>query len=145
MRAVLDVAQFVSATIVPRGHPAQVLAAWREGRFELVTSPPILEDLRRVLFYPRIRKRHGLSDEEIDLFVDALGLAATVTAGKLEVHAVPGDPSDDKVLACAKEGRVDYVVASDEHLASLGTYAGMPILSPRRFLEIIQEEADPRQ
>ena len=88
MKAVLDVGQFVSATIVPRGHPAQVLTAWREGRFELVTSLPILEDLHRVLFYPRIRRRHGFADEEILLFVDTLGLSASLTAGELEVRAV---------------------------------------------------------
>jgi predicted nucleic acid-binding protein len=52
MKAVLDVGQFVSATINPRGHPAQILTAWRNDAFTLVTSSPILEDLRRVLFYP---------------------------------------------------------------------------------------------
>jgi putative PIN family toxin of toxin-antitoxin system len=138
MKAVLDVGQFVSATIVPEGHPAQILRAWREGRFELVTSIPILEDLRRVLSYPRIRRRHGFSDEEIQLFVDALALAATVAVGDVEVEAVPDDPTDDKVLACALEARVDYVIASDEHLTQLGQFGGIPIVPPRRFLEILQ-------
>ncbi len=144
MRAVLDVGQFVSATIVPQGHPAQILRAWREGRFELVTSAPILEDLRRVLFYPRIRRRHGFSDEEIQLFIDALALAATVTAGDLEVEAVPDDPTDDKVLACALEAEADYVVASDEHLISLGHFRGIPIVPPRQFLEILQTSEETR-
>ena len=49
MKAVLDVGQYVSATIRADGHPAQILQAWRAGEFELVTSPPILDDLRRVL------------------------------------------------------------------------------------------------
>jgi putative PIN family toxin of toxin-antitoxin system len=114
MKAVLDVGQFVSATRQAHGHPAQILAAWRAGQFELVTSSGILDDLRRVLRYPRLRKRHGWSDEEIELFVESIALAATATPGDLEVNAVIEDPTDNKVLAAAVEGQADYVVASDD-------------------------------
>lgn len=143
MRAVLDVGQYVSATINRLGHPAQILMAWREEQFELVTSKPILEDLRRVLFYPHIRRRHRWPDEDIHRFVDSIFLAASLTSGQHKVSAVEKDPADDKVLACAVEGRVDYVVASDEHLTSLGTYQGIPIVLPRRFLEILLEGQEP--
>ena len=139
MKAVLDVGQFVSATIVRQGHPAQILSAWREGQFVLVTSLPILEDLRRVLSYPHIRKRHQWSDQEIDLFVDSLTLSASLVTGQLEVDAVKDDPTDNKVLACAVEGEVNYVVASGEHLTKLGNYSGIPIVTPRRFLEILEQ------
>ena len=142
MRAVLDVGQYVSATIQGRGHPAQILSAWRAGEFELVTSGPILDDLRRVLFYPHIRRRHQWSDEEIYLFVESIALAATLTTGRLKVTIVEDDPSDNKILACAQEGQVDYIVASDEHLTRLGSFAGTPIISPRRFLEILAEERE---
>jgi putative PIN family toxin of toxin-antitoxin system len=145
MRAVLDVGQYVSATIQARGHPAQILSAWRAGEFELVISVPILDDLRRVLFYPHIRKRHQWSDEEIHLFVESIALAATLTPGHLEVIAVEDDPSDNKILACAKEGQVDYIVASDEHLTKLGSFAGIPIIPPRRFLEILAEQSEKKE
>jgi len=141
MKAVLDVGQFVSAVINPRGHPAQIIQAWHKGDFELVTSFPILEDLRRVLFYPHISKRHRLSEGEIHVFVDSMALAATVTAGDLEVDAVDDDPSDNKILFCAAEGEVDYIVASDEHLTKLGTFSGISIVPPRRFLEILGERS----
>lgn len=137
MKAVLDVGQFVSATIIAKGHPGQILSAWRQDAFKLVTSMPILEDLRRVLAYPRIRKRHQWNDQEIDLFVDSLALAASLTSGKFELDVVKADPSDDKVLACAVEGRVDYIVASDEHLTKFQSFQGIPIVTPRRFLEIL--------
>lgn len=142
MKAVLDVGQYVSATIHARGHPAQILAAWRAGRLELVTSTAILDDLRRVLRYPRLRKRHQWSDEEIELFVDSIALAATLTPGILEVNAVAEDPTDNKVIACAVEGQADYVVASDDHLLKLERYSHIEILPPRRFLDVL-EEAQP--
>ncbi|MFQ5792776.1 MAG: putative toxin-antitoxin system toxin component, PIN family [Acidobacteriota bacterium] len=145
MKAVLDVGQFVSATIRGRGHPAQILAAWRAEKFELVSSLPILDDLRRVLFYPHIRKRHQWSDEEIHLFVDSIATAATLTSGHLDVAVVKEDPSDDKVLACAVEGEVDFIVASDEHLAKLESFSGIPIVPPRRFLELLQAQQEEKE
>ena len=142
MKAVLDVGQFVSATINPHGHPAQVLMAWRDGRFELVISPPILADLRRVLGYPHIRKRHQWSDAEIEVFVDFLAVAATLTPGNLTPTVIAEDPTDDKVLACAVEGQVDCVVASDRHLTDLQSCAGIPIIRPRPFLELLTAQPD---
>lgn len=140
MKAVLDVGMYVSANIRADGHPAQVLDAWRQDKFELYTSIPILEDLARVLAYPRIRKRHQWNDEEIDLFVVSLGIAAHLTSGELEVSVVQDDPTDDKILACAEEGEVEYIVSSDEHLTKVGMYQGIPIVTPRRFLEILAKE-----
>jgi hypothetical protein len=137
MRAGIDVGQFVSATIQARGHPAQILAVWSAGQFELVTSIAILDDLRRVLHYPHLRKRHQWTDEEIALFVDSIALAATLTPGDLEVIAVGEDPTDNKVLACAVEGQADYVVASDGHLLKLGRYSHIEVVPPRRFLEVL--------
>ena len=143
MKAVLDVGQFVSAAINPHGHPGQILTAWRNGQFELVTAPAILEDLRRVLSYPHIRKRHQWSDEQIDLFIQLLAAAATLTPGRHSVQVVAADPTDDKILACAEEGLVDHIVASDEqHLFPLGSYAGIPIVRPRQFLEILTQISD---
>ncbi len=137
MKAVLDVGQFVSATIRADGHPAQVMRAWHDGECELYISIPILEDLRRVLGYRHIRKRHGWTDEQIDIFIVALGIAAHLTEGDLAVHVVEEDPTDDKILACAEEGNVDYIVSSDEHLAKIANYNGIMIVLPRRFLEIL--------
>ncbi len=142
MKAVLDVGPFISATINPHGHPGQILTAWREGKFELVTSHPILADLRRVLADPRIRKRHQWSDEQIDRFVQLLASAALLTPGRHTVHVVTADPTDDKILACAEEGQVDYIVASDvKHVLALGSYAGIPIVRPRQFLDILAAQS----
>jgi len=49
MRVVLDANQFISAVLVPVGHPAQILQAWRGRRFDLVLSPSIIAEIRQVL------------------------------------------------------------------------------------------------
>ncbi len=140
LRAVLDVGQYVSATVRGNGHPTQILARWSEGEFELHVSIPILNDLQRVLGYPHLRKRHQWNDDEIDLLVVSLARAAQLTKGELEVNAVKDDPTDNKILACAKEGQVNYIVSSDEHLTTMENFEGIPIVKPRRFLEILNQQ-----
>lgn len=134
MRVVLDANQFVSAVLVSHGHPAQILKAWREGRFELVVSPPILAEVRRVLLYPRLQRKHGWSEAEVDTFLDRLRAAARIVPGQLDLRVVPEDPTDDKYVSCTVEAGAEYIVSGDEHLKSLGEYQGVRILAPAAFL-----------
>ena len=138
MKAVFDVGPIVSSTITTLGPSGQIMDAWYADQFELVTSPSILADLRRVLGYPHIRKRHQWSDTQIEAFVGFIAANAIVTSGRHHVEVVKDDPTDNKILACAEEGQADYIVTSDErHLLPLGSFRGMPIVRPRQFLEIL--------
>ncbi|MGH2892355.1 MAG: PIN domain-containing protein, partial [Solirubrobacteraceae bacterium] len=47
MRTVVDPNVLVSAAISPAGPPRQIVAAWIDGRFELVISPALLDELRK--------------------------------------------------------------------------------------------------
>ena len=134
MRVVLDANQFISAVLVPYGHPAQILHAWREGRFELVISPPILAEVRRVLLYPRLQRKHGWGEADADDFLDGLRAAALVVPGKLLLRVVPEDPTDDKYVSCAMEAGAEYIVSGDKHLKRLGNYQGIKIVTPAEFL-----------
>jgi predicted nucleic acid-binding protein len=55
MRAVLDTNILCSALLTPGGLTDRLYRAWREGRFELLTSEEQLEEFRRVTRYPRLR------------------------------------------------------------------------------------------
>ena len=56
MRAVLDTNVLISATLVKGGTEDKILRAWQEGTFELVLSPPILEEIGRAMFYEKLQK-----------------------------------------------------------------------------------------
>ncbi len=142
MRVVLDANQFVSAVLVPHGRPAQVLQAWREKRFEIVVSVQILAEVRRVLLYPRLKQKHGWSDEQIDDFLISITSAATLTPGILSVQAVPDDPADDKYIACALEGSAQYIISGDDHLTRLERYQGVEIVTPATFIEHILPQSE---
>jgi predicted nucleic acid-binding protein len=61
-----------------------------------------------------------------------------VVAG-IVVSKVSADPDDDKVFACAVEAGADYIVSGDErHVLPVGTFQGIPVVSPREFLSIFE-------
>jgi uncharacterized protein len=53
MQVVLDANVIASALINPQGAPVQVLDAWRAERFQLLLSAAILDEIGRVLRYPK--------------------------------------------------------------------------------------------
>jgi putative PIN family toxin of toxin-antitoxin system len=70
IRAVLDANVFVSGILSSRGAPGRILLALLDEQFHLVTSDPILEEIGRVLRYPKISRRHGWSEEEMTRFIE---------------------------------------------------------------------------
>ena len=140
LRVVLDTNQFVSSLLVRDGLPARILDAWRERRYLLVISPAILAEIVHTLNYPRIRRKYAITDAHVQQLVTLLERDAMVVPGNQSVAgAIPDDPSDEAVLACAVEGLADVIVSGDQHLLSLGEYQGIPILTARQFLERLPE------
>ena len=137
-RAVLDTNVYVSGTILSRGVPYQVLEAWRQNEFILVTSEAILAEIERVLRYPRIRRRYSVTAQDVARLMDSLRADALVVPGEVEVSRTPDDPDDDKFLACALEAQAECIVTGDPHLLGLGPYHGIAILTPREFLGRLQ-------
>ena len=140
IRAVLDTNLFVSMAIRPGGIPDQIRLAWQDGRFALLTSPPLLAEIRRVLTYPRLRRLIRLSRAEEEALLGLLVEDAEITAGTLRLAAVAADPTDDVVLACAVEGHAQYIVSGDTDLLSMGEYSGIPIITARTFLGVLEAE-----
>ena len=55
--------------------------------------------------------------------------------GSAECLAELRDPKDIHVLACALAVRAETIVSGDADLHALGTFRGIPILSPSDFLK----------
>jgi len=132
-RIVLDANIFVSAILSPNGVPAQVLNTWHEGFFELVISSSIIEEIRRVLNYPKLTKFHKKSAKEIDLFLDDLEVL-TFFAPEKSSLSISDDPSDDKYINAALEGGAKFLITGDNDLLKIQEYEGIKIITPREFL-----------
>lgn len=144
MRAVLDTNVVVSAVLVRRGNERRLVEAWRRGAFDLVTSPPLLEELGRVLMYPKIRDARWMSGAEVAELLEALATESVVVEGTLDVQA-SRDPSDDVVLAAALEGEADYLVTGDRDLLILAAHRSVKILRPADFLSVLRRQRGPRR
>jgi len=139
VRAVLDANVVVSGLIRPKGPPGRLLVRLlRDSAFELVASPDTLDEVRRSLRYSRVRKYLRLPEEELDLWVNALGAIAVVVEGKVSRRVITADPADDIYIAAATDGLADYIVSGDRHLLDLVEHAGIRIVTPRTFLTLLE-------
>jgi putative PIN family toxin of toxin-antitoxin system len=134
MRVVLDTNQHISAIIRPDGHPAQIVQLWRIGLIELAISPAILEEFEAVVHRPRIQQRYNLSDADINEYLEVLRTTTVLVPGTVIVDAVPDDPDDNIIIACAIEAEADFIVSGAQHLLSLGSYHGILIVKAIDFL-----------
>jgi putative PIN family toxin of toxin-antitoxin system len=137
LRVVLDTNVLVSSMLKPASATGVLLARWtQDGAFEVLLSVSNLEELRRVVRYPAIRKRIKMSDDELGLRVDMIDTLSTpVEAGRAGAGRVR-DPDDEAILHTAVEGRADFIVTGDD-LLTLLQFEGIPIVKPRAFLELL--------
>lgn len=139
IRVVLDANIFASALMNPSGTPATVLRSILEKKnYELVLSQPILEELQRILYYPKVRKRIKQSDQEILMFLHALSISGHLVQQRHAYEVlVTEDPDDDIYLIAALEGWAHYLVSGDQHLLKLQKFEHIKIISASEFLSIL--------
>lgn len=117
MRAVLDTNVLARASYRSTGPAGESLERLKEPDHVLVLSSFILDELDRILRYPRMRSLHGFDDDEIEDFVQNLADAALVVPIAGAITGVVGtDPDDDAVIATAEAGNADVLCTLDRHL-----------------------------
>jgi uncharacterized protein len=137
-RAVLDTNILISGLITPRGTPAKVLLAWRVGHFDLVTSFPLLLELKEAISRPHLKDRYRLSPQDIHDFIALIENTALLITNPRIVSAQLRDPDDLAVLACALAGNAEYIVTGDYDLLDLHSFEGVQIVRPSLFLQLLR-------
>ena len=140
MRLVLDANVFVSALISRKGAPAKLLEYWQEERFDVVISPAILQEVQRVLHYPKLQQRYQLPEEGIQRLLRLLRRQAIGVEPSEELTVIQHDPTDNRYLECAIAGEADIIVSGDHHLVELGEYQGIQLLTPAGSLALLKLE-----
>jgi uncharacterized protein len=140
--AVLDtnvLASGVAGIAREESTPGEVLRRWRAKAFTLVASEPILTELERTLTNPYFRTR--LSPIDIEVALAELRTRARIQPVTVYVAGIAAHPEDDLVLATALSGGAIYLVTGDKPLVERGAYRGTRIVSPRSFLEVLDQHA----
>jgi len=118
------------------GAEATIIELVEAGTVEGYASQAIMDELTRVLKYPRF----GLTDEEVE---DARNYYITVLVmvmPKVRVGIVEEDPEDNRVLECALEARADFIVTGDKHLLEIHGYRSVRIVRASEFLEAFRSK-----
>jgi putative PIN family toxin of toxin-antitoxin system len=128
-RVVIDTNVFVSG-LTFKGQPREVLdLAWK-GEIEVYISPFILKELTGTL-----KKDFGWSNEQIKNTIQRIKAKTISIRPKIKVSVVKEKDDDNRILECAIEGNVQYLISGDKkHLLPLKEYQGIKILSPAQFI-----------
>ena len=144
LKAILDTSVRVSVAFAKEGLAKELRNLITEETFTLVTSKEIMAELYRVLHYPRIRKQFHPSEEDIDEFIGLILEKALLTPGAYSLHRIKDDPTDDMFLACAVEGKADYIISRDPHLRNLKQFQGIKIIGVKGFVEKVRKKKQER-
>ncbi len=129
MRVVFDTNIFVSAFVLPGSRADAALMRVVDDIDQLVISKVIIDELLTVL----ARKFARDADELARVAVFLSDLAEVVRPrGRIDVLQ---DEADNRILECARTGKVDVIVTGDKAMIELGSYRSINIISLRDFLE----------
>lgn len=116
---------------------------WRVGRFELLISPYLLDELAEVLDRPRLRRY--LRPGAAHTFLALLRAEATVITSTVHI-TLCRDPKDDVLLEAAATGQADYLVSADQDLTDdprlktmMKAEYGVNVVTVSEFLAVFEE------
>mgnify|MGYP000853814876 FL=1 len=130
MKIVIDTNVFISG-IFFSGPPFQILEAWRDDKVQVIISPQIMDEYRRVAEI--ISKERPII--ELTKIIDFLIHKAELIEAPDLPESVCEDSDDDKFLACALASGCKLIVSGDKHLLKVTGYREIEVLKPKAFLD----------
>jgi putative PIN family toxin of toxin-antitoxin system len=136
IRAIFDTNVLVSYLLTHRPPVATLIDRHlAQEDFVLVTAPALLEELDRVLRYPKLHRYY--TDSERTRFVALLVALSDVVELPEPIPRICRDPADDRVIACAVAGNAGIIVTGDHDLLALERAGRISIQSPTQFVEML--------
>ena len=132
LRVVLDTNVYASAFNFPHGKVAFIWEHALKGTYTLLISPAIVAELANVL-----REKFKWPEGEIKARAKRFSRMAEIITPKIVPNVIKDDPTDNHILACAREGQADLIVSGDKHLRRIKVYEGIPIIRPTDFLHTL--------
>jgi putative PIN family toxin of toxin-antitoxin system len=132
LKVVIDTNVFVSG-LTFKGKPREVLDLIWRGDIEACISSFILKELEETL-----KKDFSWDRDQIKHAIEKLKAEIILIQPKNKVSVIKGKDDDNRILECAIEGKVQYLISGDrKHLLPLKEYKGIKILSPAEFLRLL--------
>jgi len=139
MRIVLDTTLLVSG-IFYIGKPWELLEKILRGEIGIIVSDEILDEYEDVCLRDEFYEKGGIDKDLVKFVLGEIEKIAARVKPKKSFEASK-DPKDNKFLNVAVEGKVDYVLSSDEkHLLILKSFQGIPIIRVSEFLDELKKK-----
>jgi putative PIN family toxin of toxin-antitoxin system len=135
MRIVLDTNVVVSGFLW-KGKPSELLGRLDSGEGELLLSVDILEEIERVLEDEKLKPIIERSEQSVKVMMNKIYSMAYIINPRIKLNVIQVDPTDNKVIECAVEGKADYIVSGDRHLLNLREYKRIKIVKAAEIAEI---------
>ena len=132
MKIVIDSNIFVSSFFW-KGNPRKVFDRVTNGIDELYITDEILEEIRNVMY----RKKFDVEKHEIDDYIKIIDYFSQKIIHNGKIENISRDIDDNKILKCAIEGKVDFIITGDNDLLGLKEYQTVKIVSSKEYLEIV--------
>src|SRR5271157_708506 len=143
MRVVLDTNILIRANPKARGPAREVLQKIVSDEHVLVTSRFLLQEVARVLAYPRVEMRWKLRPRETEEYLQILASVSEVVAPPSGRAIVLKDVDDDPIIYTAVAGRADVLCTLDAHfyeesVRSFCAQKGIKIMDDVELLRLIR-------
>jgi putative PIN family toxin of toxin-antitoxin system len=132
---VIDTNVLLSSTLSENGVSRQAVIKAMED-YTIIQSAETFDEFVEVINREKFDK--FLSQETREEIINDLANASEFLDVTHQTNACR-DPKDNRFLELAVSGKAKYLISGDEDLLSLGEYNGIPIVTPRRFLELERE------
>src|SRR3989344_6161206 len=132
MIRVLPDTNILISSVFWRGNPYEVVRIGILGEYQLVISAEILDEV-----VDKLRNKFQFPEENIRELIDILMTYCYIVDVTSKFDVVR-DKKDNKIIECAFDGKVDYIVTGDPDLLVLKNFRGIKIIKAKEFLEEMQ-------
>jgi len=142
VRVVIDTNVLARAHQLAHGPARRVLLAAVSGSNVLILSPYLLQELQRILVYPRLLTRSGLTLSDVAEYLEYLARASTLVDPAPVPADLLRDQADGPVLGTALAGRADVLCTRDadffeENVRQFSLAQGIRILTDVEMLRLL--------
>jgi len=130
VRVVLDTGVVVSALLFPKGRVAWLRERWESGALRALVTRATVDELIRVLAYPKFRLTRDEIDAVLAAYVPFTESVVLRSFGADRGLPRCDDPADQEFLRLAAGGGAEALVTGDDDLLRLRDKTPFRILTP---------------
>lgn len=136
IRIVADTNVFLSGIFWKGNFSSQIIDLWRNGKIDLISSIPIIDELIKNLKGFKIKMEENIVEEWENMILENSSLVEP----EEEIEIVKDDKDDNKFIEAAVTGKADYIITQDNHLLKIKEFRGIKILTPKEFLYVVKKD-----